>query len=233
MRFCVLMRSSPTSMMGPLEALPLLDDAGPLPFCLSAVAASAACSGGRGPAPLPLPSPANSLTGAGALCCFAAFFAMNVALAAFAAARAAAACSFSHTEFLVSTQLADVSVAQRGASRSTSGQVLLITGFPCIYVQKSLIHNEHAAAAFRIQTAHKYERHGANGDGVSFHKPAHLGHGHRGGGGGGGDGGPAGGGGEGLDVRDGRLLHQQRVRLRLPPAAVRLVLLERLHQAGA
>ena len=96
MRFCVLMRSSPTSMIGPLEALPLRDDAGPLPFCLSAIAASGAWSEGRGPAPLPLPSPADSLTGATALCCFAAFFARNVALAAFAAARAAAACSFSH-----------------------------------------------------------------------------------------------------------------------------------------
>ena len=95
MRFCVLMRSSPTSMIGPLEALPLLDDAGPLPFCLSAVAASCAVSEARRPAPLPLPSPADTLTGAGALCCLAAFFAKNVALAAFAAARAAAACSFS------------------------------------------------------------------------------------------------------------------------------------------
>ena len=124
MRFCVLMRSSPTSMIGPLEALPLLDDAGPLPFCLSAVAASGACPDGRGPALLPLPSLVDSLTGVGALCCFAAFFAMNVSLAAFAAARAAAACSFSHKECLVSMQLADVSAAQRGASRSTSGQAL-------------------------------------------------------------------------------------------------------------
>ena len=91
MRFCVLMRSSPTSMIGPLEALPLLDDAGPLPSCLSAVIASAAFSDCRGPAPLLLPSAADSLTGAEALCCFAAFFARKVALAAFAAARAAAA----------------------------------------------------------------------------------------------------------------------------------------------
>ena len=87
MRFCVLMRSSPTSMIGA---------AGPLPFPVACPAAapseSSECLADT-PLPPPLSPATSSRIGARARCCRAAFLAMCVAFAALVAARAAAACS--------------------------------------------------------------------------------------------------------------------------------------------